>query len=48
MLEDVLLHFNETEIEDDLLVTNEGHDNLTALVPKEIAEIEALMAQGHS
>ena len=32
-------------IEDDLLVTAEGHDNLTELVPKEIAEIEALMAQ---
>ncbi|MCA1929602.1 Xaa-Pro aminopeptidase [Rheinheimera sp.] len=35
-------------IEDDLLVTAEGHDNLTDLVPKEIAEIEALMAQSHS
>ena len=35
-------------IEDDLLVTAQGHDNLTDLVPKEIAEIEALMAQGHS
>ena len=32
-------------IEDDLLVTAEGHDNLTESVPKEIAEIEALMAQ---
>jgi Xaa-Pro aminopeptidase len=32
-------------IEDNLLVTAEGHDNLTELVPKEIAEIEALMAQ---
>jgi Xaa-Pro aminopeptidase len=28
-------------IEDDLLVTEAGHENLTAAVPKEIAEIEA-------
>lgn len=30
-------------IEDDILVTSTGHENLTAGVPKEIAEIEALM-----
>ena len=30
-------------IEDDILVTSEGHENLTAFVPKEISEIEALM-----
>ena len=35
-------------IEDDVLVTAQGHDNLTESVPKEIAEIEALMAQSHS
>ncbi|SEA88721.1 Xaa-Pro aminopeptidase [Alkalimonas amylolytica] len=33
-------------IEDDVLVTAEGHRNLTAAVPKTIAEIEALMAAG--
>jgi len=32
-------------IEDDLLVIKEGHLNLTDTVPKEIAAIEALMAQ---
>lgn len=31
-------------IEDDLLVTETGHDNLTAAVPSSIAAIEALMA----
>ncbi|WP_415899455.1 Xaa-Pro aminopeptidase [Neptuniibacter sp. QD48_11] len=31
-------------IEDDILITAEGNENLTAAVPKEIAEIEALMA----
>lgn len=31
-------------IEDDVLVTAEGHRNLTVAVPKTIAEIEALMA----
>lgn len=31
-------------IEDNLLVTDAGHDNLTSAVPKEIADIEALMA----
>ena len=29
-------------IEDDILVTADGHENLTAGVPKEIAEIEAV------
>ncbi|MFY8275569.1 Xaa-Pro aminopeptidase [Pseudoalteromonas sp. SSDWG2] len=32
-------------IEDDVLVTENGHENLTAAVPKEIAEIEALMQE---
>lgn len=32
-------------IEDDLLVTEQGHENLTAAVPKTIAEIEALMQE---
>ncbi len=29
-------------IEDDVLVTAEGRENLTAAVPKEIAEVEAV------
>jgi Xaa-Pro aminopeptidase len=29
-------------IEDDVLVTADGHENLTAATPKSIAEIEAL------
>jgi Xaa-Pro aminopeptidase len=29
-------------IEDDVLVTADGHENLTAAVPKEIAELEAV------
>ncbi|RKP04016.1 hypothetical protein CXG81DRAFT_8823 [Caulochytrium protostelioides] len=32
-------------IEDDVLITDTGYENLTAGVPKEMAEIEALMAQ---
>lgn len=32
-------------IEDDLVVTDRGHDNLTALAPKTIADIEAAMAR---
>ena len=32
-------------IEDDILVTKNGNKNLTAAVPKEIADIEALMAK---
>ncbi len=32
-------------IEDDVLVTKSGHENLTSAVPKEVAEIEALMTQ---
>ncbi len=31
-------------VEDDILITEDGHRNLTADVPKEIEEIEALMA----
>lgn len=33
-------------IEDDVLVTREGHENLTAAVPKTVAEIEACMQKG--
>jgi Xaa-Pro aminopeptidase len=33
-------------IEDDVLVTEDGNRNLTAKVPKEAEEIEALMAKG--
>ncbi|MDQ7731027.1 Xaa-Pro aminopeptidase [Halomonas sp. SpR8] len=32
-------------IEDNIVVTNEGHDVLTADVPKQVAEIEALMVK---
>jgi Xaa-Pro aminopeptidase len=32
-------------IEDDLLITDEGHENMTQSVPKEIADIEALCAE---
>ncbi|WP_105253564.1 Xaa-Pro aminopeptidase [Pseudoalteromonas sp. T1lg75] len=32
-------------IEDDVLVTENGHENLTVSVPKEVAEIEALMQE---
>ena len=32
-------------IEDDILVTADGHENLTAHIPKEIADIEAHMAK---
>jgi Xaa-Pro aminopeptidase len=31
-------------IEDDVVVTTEGHEIITSDVPKEIADIEALMA----
>jgi Xaa-Pro aminopeptidase len=30
-------------IEDDILVTADGHDNLTAAVPKSVADLEALV-----
>jgi Xaa-Pro aminopeptidase len=32
-------------IEDDVLITQDGHENLTAGVPKSVADIEALMAR---
>jgi Xaa-Pro aminopeptidase len=32
-------------IEDNLLVTAQGYDNLTATTPKQVIDIEALMAQ---
>lgn len=38
-------HFTGIRIEDDVLVTKEGCDVLTEAAPKEIAEIEALMAE---
>lgn len=37
-------HFTGIRIEDDVLVTKDGHDVLSAGAPKEIADIEALMA----
>ncbi len=37
-------HFTGIRIEDDVLVTKTGHDVLSKNAPKEIAEIEALMA----
>jgi Xaa-Pro aminopeptidase len=33
-------------IEDDILVTASGNENLTASAPKTVADIEATMAQG--
>ena len=33
-------------IEDDVLITTEGHENLTAAVPKDPDELEALVAEG--
>ena len=38
-------HFNGIRIEDDVLVTKTGHDILSKSAPKEIDEIEALMAE---
>jgi Xaa-Pro aminopeptidase len=32
-------------IEDDVVLTDAGHENLTASVPKEIDEVEALCAE---
>jgi Xaa-Pro aminopeptidase len=31
-------------IEDDVVITKEGHINLTQAIPKEVDEIEAIMA----
>lgn len=33
-------------IEDDILVTESGHENLTSMCPKEIADLEAIIGQG--
>jgi Xaa-Pro aminopeptidase len=38
-------HFTGIRIEDDVLVTKKGNEVLSALAPKEIDEIETLMAQ---
>jgi Xaa-Pro aminopeptidase len=35
-------------IEDDLLVTDDGHENLTAAIPKRVDELEALVGSGAS
>lgn len=40
-------HFIGIRIEDDVLVTKNGHEVLTAGAPKEIEDIEALMAGAH-
>lgn len=40
-------HFIGIRIEDDVLVTKNGHEILTAGAPKEIEDIEALMAGAH-
>jgi len=42
------LGFGGIRIEDDVLVTSEGHDNLSSSIPSEIAEIEALVGSGPS
>jgi len=41
-------HFTGIRIEDDVLVTKTGHEVLSAAAPKEIDEIEALMAAARS
>ena len=33
-------------IEDDVLITPDGHDNLTASIPKRVEEVEALVGAG--
>jgi Xaa-Pro aminopeptidase len=33
-------------IEDDILITSEGHENLTAGIPKDTDELEALVSEG--
>ncbi|MFW5451690.1 MAG: Xaa-Pro aminopeptidase, partial [Methylophagaceae bacterium] len=38
-------HFTGIRIEDDVLVTKTGHDVLSKAAPKEVDEIEALMAE---
>lgn len=38
-------HHIGIRIEDDILVTEDGHHNFTRAVPKTVAEIEALMQQ---
>jgi Xaa-Pro aminopeptidase len=42
---DAKWHGIGVRIEDNILITKDGYENLTASVPKSIAEIEALMAQ---
>ena len=32
-------------IEDDILITPEGHENMTESVPREVGEVEALCAE---
>jgi Xaa-Pro aminopeptidase len=32
-------------IEDDIVITKDGHENLTRAIPKTVEEIEAFMAQ---
>ncbi len=41
-------HFIGIRIEDDVLVTKTGHEVLSAAAPKEIDDIEALMAKAHA
>ena len=41
---EAFLHIG-VRIEDDLVVTRDGHENLTALTPKTVADIEATMAR---
>ena len=33
-------------VEDDILVTADGHENLTIAIPKEVADLEALTTDG--
>jgi Xaa-Pro aminopeptidase len=33
-------------IEDDILITAHGHENMSAKAPRTVAEVEAMMARG--
>ena len=41
-----LAPFGGIRIEDDILITEEGHENLTAAIPRESKDIEALVGSG--
>ena len=41
-----LAPFGGIRIEDDILITEEGHENLTSAIPKEAKEIESIVGSG--